>query len=307
LAPPSSSAEEQSSSLAAVSSSSSSGAASSGTASSGGAGQAVVYAHSGTNLFRLDVDTMTVTDLGAFSFREADGVTPITGRGMTDIAVNAAGDLYGCTQVALFTVSPSSLVATKVADLSGAFMGLTFAPVGFMEPDREVLVGVTRDVTNSLWRIDHVTGASTLLGSFGNGWAASGDVVAILHDAMYATLVKDGVDHLARVNPATGAATVLGAAIGTNRLYGVGYWGGVLYGFNSEGKVVTIDRQTGVGTVTATLPGVSFWGAGVTTVAKPADRPDGGAPCQCEGCLCSETDLCCDGVPCLEGRCEVPG
>ena len=291
----------------APSSSAAPASSSSATSSSGGQELAVVYAHSGTNLFRLDVDTMTISDLGAFAFRDRDGVTPITGRGMTDLAVNAAGELYGCTQVALFTIDLTSLVALKVADLSGSFVGLTFAPVGFMEPDREVLVGVTRNATDSLWRIDEQTGASTLIGSFGDGWAASGDVVAILHDAMYATLVKGGVDHLARVNPATGVATIIGSGIGTNTLYGLGYWGGVLYGFNSTGKMVSIDRQTGAGLVTTTMSGVSFWGAGVTTIAKPADRPDGGAVCQCEGCLCSESDVCCDGIPCVEGRCEVPG
>jgi len=62
---------------------------------------------------------------------------------------------------------------------------------------------------------------------------------------------------------------------GFPRLWGLGYWGGVAYGFSDTGQLCEIDLSTGHGT---SIPfpnppsGLSFWGAGVTTAA-PIEIP----------------------------------
>lgn len=272
----------------------------------------VVFGHSATRLFLLDVDSLAITDLGAFQFRDSDGVTPLSSQSMTDLAITADGAMYGCSFNALFRVELPSLVARKVASLADTFNGLTFVPAGFLEPDREVLLATVNDPPErSLYRIDVNTGAATLVGSFGNNLVSSGDVVAIRHDAMYAVVHGPKVgtaipkDFLARINPATGGATVIGTGIGFNQVWGLGYWYGVLYGFAKNGKVVAIDPDTGVGTLVDDLS-VEFWGAGTTTIA-PISKVDAGHGCQCEGCLCGSDAECCGGMMCTGGRCEMPG
>ncbi|MEW5848950.1 MAG: hypothetical protein AB2A00_09050 [Myxococcota bacterium] len=302
-----------------VSSTSGSGGASStsgggvSSSSSGGVEYVpVVYGHSSTNLFRLDVSTLQVEDLGEFEFVESDGSTPSLGHAMTDLAVDREGTVYGCSYSALFRVDLPSLRAVKLVELDDEFNGLSFLPAGQLDPTQEVLVGSTLSPERSLYRIDVQTGVATLLGPYGDDWYSSGDVVAILHDAAYAIIKRDGDgDHLAVIKPADARATVIGDGIGHNDVWGVGYWNGVLYGFTSEGKVVAIDRTTGVGTLVTTLP-VSFWGAGVTTLARIPDPPDGGVPgdageCTAFGESCVSDADCCAPYACLGSVCGYPG
>ncbi|MBI5493668.1 MAG: hypothetical protein HY904_01495 [Deltaproteobacteria bacterium] len=267
--------------------SSSSMAGSSGTGSSVGGGSslggsssapavsrpAYVFAHSDTVLYRLDADTLNLTELGAFTFEDAAG-TPITNATMTDFAVTAGGQMWGCSLHTLWRIESPTWRAIKVADLVESFTGLTFVPAGMLEAN-EVLVGATQS-DGSLYKIDRTDGTTTLIGSYGDNWATSGDIVAITNDGMYATVKRTGetTDFLARIEPTTGVATIIGTqGIGALKTFGLGYWGGVLYAFTDEGtgnggKVLQVNRSNGIGTVIRTENSVRFWGAGVTTIAK---------------------------------------
>ena len=67
-----------------------------------------------------------------------------------------------------------------------------------------------------------------------------------------------------------GTALKLIGATGFYDIWGLGYWGGIAYGFNEPGKLIQIDLTTGKGTSIPMpdIPGaLSFWGAGVTTAA----------------------------------------
>jgi len=238
---------------------------SAGSSDSGAFTPAYVFGHSSTRLYRLDADTLQVTDLGLFRFRTTAGT--ITFDEMTDIAVNNAGHMYGCSFDTLYDVNLNTMEAHAVASLTGSFNGLTFYPAGTLDPMEEVLVGAINS-GDALYRINLSTGATTPVGSYGGGWVSSGDIVSIDGDFTYATVKRGtGGDHLAVVDPVTGVATVRAAAVGTNKLWGLGYWNGVLYGFAEGGQIVTINRDTGVGSVLETQ-NVAFWGAGVTTAAK---------------------------------------
>jgi hypothetical protein len=61
---------------------------------------------------------------------------------------------------------------------------------------------------------------------------------------------------------------VIGAT-GSPGLYGLGYWGGIAYGFSSTGLLVKIDLTTGAGVLVPITgaPAAGFYGAGTTTVA----------------------------------------
>jgi hypothetical protein len=54
-------------------------------------------------------------------------------------------------------------------------------------------------------------------------------------------------------------------------VYGLAFWGGELYGFNSLGKVFVYDLST-KNSIAVTIPGapsgLSFYGAGSTTCAR---------------------------------------
>jgi hypothetical protein len=241
-----------------------------GSSSSGGPPPAYVYAHSADVLYRLDADTFEVAELGTITFFDTNGTTELpSNTTLTDLAINKDGALWGCSRDALFQIEANTWRAVKRATLAGNYVGLTFVPEGILDP-QEVLVGATQQ-GGELNRINLTTGGATPIGTYGGGWLTSGDVVAIAGDAMYATLKRSGstTDVLARIEPTTGVATIIGAAngIGFERTYGLGYWGGTLYAFDADGNIISINRTTGAGTSIATRP-VAFWGAGVTTVAK---------------------------------------
>jgi len=232
--------------------------------------EAYVYAHSSDTLYRLDTKALSVTLIGAF--QDAAGGGPITD--VTDIALDKDGTMYGVTFSDLYRIDYKSgaVRCTHLATLSTSFNGLTFVPAGTIDPAAEVLVGIAND--GGWWRVD-VTGGSasaklTQLGSYGGGIASSGDSVGIIGDAVYATVTGLGVDdHVIVVDPTTGKMKTDLGGTGVSGLYGVGYWGGVMYGFASDGKLYSIDLKTAKTTnISITnAPATGWWGAGVTTSA----------------------------------------
>ena len=115
---------------------------------------------------------------------------------VTDIAVNAAGDIYINTETEVYqavlptggtgTVTLTNGVAiSAAAGSNGAyFYALAFTPPGALGPGSpEYLIG--GDGSGNLWSINPATGASVNLGNFGNDPTASGNFMALSGDIVF--------------------------------------------------------------------------------------------------------------------------
>lgn len=221
-----------------------------------------VFAHSSDSLYTLNPRTLGVVRVGPFLW-PSDG----NDHRMTDIAVNAAGDIWGITFGALYRVDPMTARCTYVADFAGRTVnGLSFIPADEFIGGTEQLIAADR--SGIVYRVDTVTGRATQYGSFGNGVGSSGDIVSVVNAGTFATVVSGGLEYLARINPQTGAATLIGQTF-QSETWGLGYWRGSVYGFTSSGLVVLIDIETGRATPEQRT-GPPWWGAGVTTIAPTA-------------------------------------
>jgi hypothetical protein len=211
-----------------------------------------VYAQTATDLYTIDPTTLTQTHVGTFG-------GDLAGLQVFDIAVRADGLIYAITSTDLYTVNPSSCLGTHVASLgtSTVFNSLTFTLSGQL---------LAADATaGDVDEIDPTTGTVTTVGSYGNGLTSSGDLVALSSGVIYATAndFTSGSDVLVTVDPTNGyAATVIGPT-GFSQIYGLAYWAGVIYGFDSVGHVITISPATGVGTQVGTNSS-PWYGAGTT-------------------------------------------
>jgi hypothetical protein len=225
----------------------------------------IVYAHSDTTLYAVDPRTNAFSTVGMFAF-PTDGHQ----HAMTDIAVDAAGNVVGVTGDALYAVNEHTAACTLLAALPGMhqFVGLTYLPVGVLDPANEVLVGGATDGT--YWRIDATTGNATQLGQFQGGWGLSGDIVSVAGAATYATVRRStsATDSLAIIDPRTGAVTILGDTR-FSRIFGLGYWRSTLFGFTRTGQFIIINATNGSARMIS-MPAMQFSGAGVTTVAPVA-------------------------------------
>lgn len=220
-----------------------------------------VYAHTAAELFAVNPATFAVQRVGDFGW-------PQDGRQhqMTDIAVNADGWMWGITFDSLYRVNPMDARCVFIAPFDGAvFNGLSFIPGGELESG-EVLVAANRE--GRYFRVDTRTGALSMLGTYGDGVQSSGDIVSVRNGGTFATVVRDGDEYLARIDPMTGRATVIGPT-GISETWGLGYWRSQVFGFSNSGGFYTLDLETGRATL-VTNTGASWWGAGVTTLAPTA-------------------------------------
>jgi hypothetical protein len=227
----------------------------------------IVYAHSARTLYAFDPRTNLVTAIGDFHLAGGGDLGS-----MTDLAINQAGIIYTSSADAIFTVNPVNALVTQIATLTVPdgvqFNGLTFVPVGVLDPSSEVLVGAAGD--GSYYRINLTTGNSVLVGHYSNNYVSSGDLVSVEGAGTFAAVkLTSGManDVLVRVNPATGATTRIGD-IGYRQVFGLAYWRNRVYGFTTRGELLLINIDTGAGTLVTNSTGAEqFYGAGVTTIA----------------------------------------
>lgn len=246
----------------------------------GAPAQGEVYAHSDTVLYKLEPISKSVTTVGAF-----DCVTGSSG--MWDIALDKDGNMFGSvsdfTSARLVAVQKSTAHCETIATASSLPNSLTFVPAGILDPNDEVLVGFDQ---TSYVRIDKATGAVQQIGDLNPNptnqmWESSGDVVSIIGDKTYLTVkpwqsgLSSDPDYIVEINPQSGQVLKLIGQTGFPALWGLGYWGGVAYGFSETGQLCEIDLTTGAGAgipLSGMPSGLSFWGAGVTTAA-PIEVP----------------------------------
>lgn len=220
---------------------------------------AEVYAHSSDTLYKLDPDTKAVTVVGPFK-----GCS-----GVVDIALDEKSNLYASAG-GIYKVDKKTAVCTSVGGGSFAGNSLSFVPVGVLDAGKEVMVTYNGA---QFYRVDVASGATTALGSLPSGYGSSGDIVSVKGGGTYLSAYGPGCsDCLLEVNPKTGAMVKNWGSLGTGGVYGLAYWAGSVYAFDSGGRVWEV--TFGASSITtkeipiASKPsGLSFWGAGSTTAA----------------------------------------
>lgn len=223
-----------------------------------------LYAHTSSDLYRLDSGGFV--KVGTFQFDSHPG-------SMTDIAINKDGLLYGVTFDDLFACDKVTVKCSWLAALPSSFNGLTFVPKGTVSATDETLIGIGTDGSWNAITVQAASASIKKLGSYGNGLASSGDAFSIEGVGTFATTKAQfqfgGTDKLAQVNPINGATIVIGDT-GVSELWGFAWQAGKFYGFSSSGSVYEIDVATGKAKFAsfAVPGGLSWWGAGVSTRAN---------------------------------------
>ncbi len=223
-----------------------------------------LYAHTATELYKLDLDAKELKLVGTWSFNKKEGK-------VTDIAIDRFGTLFAITHTELFQCDRYTAKCTWSVTLPDSYNGLTFVPEGVLSPTDEALVGMGED--GSWNHIQIVAGKVKIktIGSYGGGWLSSGDAFSVFGVGTFATLKGKGdTDTLARIDAKTGKIEKLIGETGAVGLFGLAWWGNVFYGFSKTGEIFTLDVQTGKATPATWLKapeGVSWWGAGVSTRA----------------------------------------
>jgi hypothetical protein len=200
-----------------------------------------VYINSGSTLYSFDPATRAATAIGQF---KDSGVLE---SGMTDIAIDLTGRMYGVAYEELYRINPTTAAITWVGTLDDSANALTFLSDGTL-----VAAGDGGVIT-----VDPATMRQSKVG--GRGYTSSGDIVGLPDGYLYWSVEAGSNDDLIRVDPSNGVCTRLGS-IGAGGVYALGYADGELYGFTSQNKVVVIDATTGRATQTNNLSG-SWWGA----------------------------------------------
>jgi hypothetical protein len=162
-----------------------------------GGGVSSAYAHTNNTLFKLDPSqaNLALTQIGDFDCIGGSGEDS----SMTDLAVNSVGDVWAISarniyKLALPPGGKGSVHCAQTIPLNNAkgvtFYGLTFAPVGVLDPANEILVA--GNTAGELWAVDS-SGNLTQHGTFGavppddnhghtyqyagKAWELSGDIV----------------------------------------------------------------------------------------------------------------------------------
>jgi hypothetical protein len=228
-----------------------------------------VYAHSSEKLYTMDVKTYVVTEIGSFQW-PADG----GGHLMTDIGIDQYGMFYGVTFDRLYRCHPQTADCKLLGLLPQTFNGLTFVPAGTVEPDQEVLIGIS---TTGNWyrlKVDPLGGTITQeqLGAYGPGYSSSGDAYSILGIGTFAAVNKSGqaANYLVKIDPTNGSVIQEIGPISSptntyGSIYGLAGWTTRAFAFDSSGDVLLIEIGTAEVTKIADT-NVSWWGAGVRTL-----------------------------------------
>jgi hypothetical protein len=102
------------------------------------------------NLFTVDPSTGAATLIGPVGL----------GGGVADLAIDNNGAIFGTNFAVLFVIDPDTGAGTSIGAINGAIEGLA------VDPTTDTLYGLTYN-NGELHSIDKLTGAGTLLGTFG--------------------------------------------------------------------------------------------------------------------------------------------
>jgi hypothetical protein len=240
-----------------------------------------VYVHTNDTLFYIDPGVSAdLVEIGPFT-----GPCE-TGSGMYDIAIDMYQNIVGIAEEALYAVDKDTAACTLLfafPEGSPHFFSLSFVKGAYpAEPDTDWLIAASAEEGEWVhinYPADTIAEAFHRLGYYDSPakeWRSSGDIVSVQigpsEYVTYATLKCPNYevgtdcesDWLAEIDPDTGDARLIGPT-GYTRLFGLGYWGDKVYGFNNRGDYVLIDVETGEATLEANYSELLFWGAGTTT------------------------------------------
>jgi hypothetical protein len=238
-----------------------------GDGNGGGNGSYLVYAHSDTVLYTIDLHSQALVTVGPF---DAPANDPIT-----DLAVAPDGTIYVISETAMYSADPGDGHVTKLGSLSTCgTKGVALTTTS----DGRLWMG---DFMGSICQIDISHAPPTVKPpiTMSGGMALAGDMVGIGDGTVFGTAYKIGDtasqndNVLVKIDVATGTVTKLGPS-GYPKLFGASFQEDKVFAFTHDGtgRVVTIDTTTGVGTMfgtfmdPATQKGISFAGAGVNSL-----------------------------------------
>jgi hypothetical protein len=245
-------------------------------------GPAAVYAESPGVLYKLDPTTNAITMVAPFS---GDCVARNDCKDVIDIALDEESNGYATTFGAVYSFDVTTAVMKFIA--AGSYPNsLSFVPKGTLDPTAEALVGYNG---STYIRIDTTTGAITTIGGLTDGLVSSGDIVSVIGGGTFLTVngreTGTGTicsDCLLQIDPSTGDVIQNYGSVNHQSVYGVAFWGGIVYGFDNTGVVFSMTFPGGVLTTTdIAIPGGGpgqFYGAGSTTSAPPKQADGGGIP-----------------------------
>jgi hypothetical protein len=174
-----------------------------------------------------------------------------------DLDTAPDGTLYGVSADALYRLDQGSGTWIEVGPL-GSVDG---EPNG-LAIDLDGRAYITSGDT--LYTVDLSTGAATLVGSMGGGFVSSGDCVVNKDNTLFMSSKQDpDTDWLIRIDGQTGRGEAVGP-IGHTHVFGLTAAWGYLFGLASNGDLLSIDDQTGAGTVIATFSDDRWFGAAST-------------------------------------------
>ena len=269
-------------------------------------GKTLLYAHSNTTLYQLDPQNLQSALVTVGDFDCIGGAGEPTS--MTDVAVDKSGNLYAVSQVAAYPLTIQGNVvhcaATWKLPAANVFYGLTFAPENTVNA-AETLVAA--DSGGIIWSIDS-QGNTTQLGNFGkdtkgNTYQLSGDIVFLANNgtpvgfatvrtcpqnqcATTDTLVEIDVTKLKANNTTSVVKSVRGvlhqgsscqnttAPPSFGKMYGIAAYQDQVYGFSHDTGIVAINNVDASACLVSVPSGVSFSGAGVTTMAPIIAPPN---------------------------------
>lgn len=195
-----------------------------------------IYIHTGGTLFSYRHADNAAVRVADFATRGG----PITQ--MVDIAIDTRGRMFGGSSELdgdrmvnrVYRIDPTDARCTFLFEFDDILHGMTFLPDG-----RLVIAG--RRVS----AVDPDDGRVLLEFAQASGYETSGDIVGLPDGKLYWTVrgEVDG-DEVIRIDPQTGELVRVGAA-GLDRLFGLGFAEGRLFGFSSSGFVVAIEPESG--------------------------------------------------------------
>lgn len=222
-----------------------------------------VYANTADTLFIVDPVNGDRTEIG--SFRTANG-SPL-GDGMTDIAINSAGIMYGGTTDTLYRIDAQTaeVEAQCVTDTPRQMYAMAFTP-----NDELVASG-----SDGVIRKYNVVTCFAEIVVDDPIYDTSGDLVGLPDGYLYWTVESDNADSLIRVDPNNWYLQYIGE-IPYAGLFGLGYADGRLFGFSSDGITVTVETP-GAPPASRVLDtttiendeSIGWWGATTNPVAWP--------------------------------------
>jgi hypothetical protein len=255
--------------------------------SGGTMGTPVVYAESPDTLYQLDPTTNAISIVAKFSgdcddeSSQDDGTCGTDCCDVIDLAIDESSNAYVTTFTGFYSLDLKTGATKSIAQGVSYPNSLSFVPKGTLDPTAEALVGY--DGAQYV-RIDTTTGAISNVGvGLSGGFSSSGDIVSVIGGGTFLTVTGPGCsagDCLLQVDPSTGALIQNYGTTEHTSVFGIAFWAGTVYGFDSGGDVFSISYASGKITtapipVPSPPPGLQFWGAGSTTAA-PKAQPDGG-------------------------------